>query len=258
MKKIQRKPLLLAIGILAVMLLCSSPCRAFLGFGDIVFDPSVFAQTVMTYAKEVQTAINTATQIENQLRSLQNEARNLANMDLGSAAANMAGIQQNLNALVQLQSSVKGLTMDYARWQAEWDKVYKDFASFNGMSGKDYASQAQKILEQTNNATYDAMRAQGLVAQIGNDSANLQGLLSASRSAGGALAAAQAGNQIAGMTAQQLMRLEQIMASSYRAQSSYFAAEAQKQAISNANSKRFFGDRIEKPGSGSGKELSRF
>ena len=72
------------------------------------------------------------------------------------------------------------------------------------------------------------------------------------------MAATQAGNQIAGMTVQQLMRLEQVMATSYRAQSSYFAAEAQKQAISDANSKRFFGDRVEKPGSGSGKELSKF
>ncbi len=248
----QRKHLS-AVGLLAVMLLCSSPCRAFLGFGDIVFDPSVFAQTVMTYAKEVQTAINTTTQIQNQLQSLQNEARNLANMDLGSAAANMAGIQQNLNALLQMQNSMKGLTMDYARWQTEWDKVYKDFASLNGMSGKDYAAQAKKILDQTNNATYDAMRAQGLVAQIGNDSANLQSLLSASRSAGGALAAAQAGNQIAGMTAQQLMRLEQIMASSYRAQSSYFAAEAQKKAMSDADSSRFFKTTIQRPLQGSGK-----
>jgi len=258
MKKIQRKHLFIGIGLLSVMLLCSSPCPAFLGFGDIVFDPSVWAQTVMNYVKEVQTAINTTKQVENQLQSLQNEAQNLTRMDQGTAAATMSRIQSSLSQLTQMRSNMRGITMDYSKLQTAWDGVYRNFASYNGMSGKDYAAQAQKITEQSNNASYDAMKAQGLAAQLGDDTTNLNNLLRASNNAGGAVAATQAGNQIAGMTVQQLLRLEQIMATSYRAQSSYFAAEAQKQAISDANSKRFFGDRVEKPGSGSGKELSKF
>ena len=45
-------PSYLVVGLFWVMLLCSSPCPAFLGFGDIVFDPSVFMQTVMGYVKD--------------------------------------------------------------------------------------------------------------------------------------------------------------------------------------------------------------
>jgi P-type conjugative transfer protein TrbJ len=153
---------------------------------------------------------------------------------------------------------MRGITMDYTKLQGAYDEVYKNFAAYNGMSGEQYASQAQQILNQSNNSAYDAMRAQGLAAQIDNDAANLNSLMQASQSATGALAATQAGNQITGMTIQQLMRLQEVIAASNRAQSSYFAAEAQRKAMSDADSKRFFGDRIEKPGSGNGKELSKF
>ena len=75
-------------------------------------------------------------------------------------------------------------------------------------------TQAQGLLNQSSNSAYDAMRAQGLTAQIGNDAANLKTLMQASQSASGALAATQAGNQLSGMTVQQLMRLQEIVATS--------------------------------------------
>ena len=232
-----KKYLVVGTGLLSVMVLFS-PCKAFLGFGDIVFDPSVWAQTVMNYVKEVETAINTSKQIHNQLESLSNEAQNLSKMDQGTATGTMSSIQSSLSRLAQLRNNTRGITMDYSRLQGAWDGVYKNFAAYNGMSGKDYAAQAQKIMEQSNNSAYDAMKAQGLAAQLGDDATNLNNLLRASNTAPGAVAAAQAGNQISAMTVQQLMRLEQVMATSQRAQSSYLAAEAQKQAMANANLKR--------------------
>jgi len=252
MKKIQWKHLLVTVGLLSVMLLCASPCRVFPGVGEIVFDPTVWKQTVMNYVKEVETAINTMRQVQNQLESLQNEARNLAAMDQTAAASTMSMIQTSLSQLTQMRSTMQGITMDYSKLQAAWDGVYKNFAAYNGMSGKDYANQALKIVEQSNKSAYDAMRAQGLVAQLGDDMGNLNRLLIASNTAPGALAAAQAGNQIAGMTVQQFIRLEEIVATSYRAQSSYYAAQAQKEAMSQADSERFFKSTIKRPLQGQG------
>jgi P-type conjugative transfer protein TrbJ len=102
------------------------------------------------------------------------------------------------------------------------------------------------------------MKAQGLVAQIDDDAANLDSLLRASSSASGALAAAQAGNQIAGVTSQQLMRLQHIVAASYRAQSSFYAEQAQKQAMSKADSERFFKSTIKKPSEGQGRGTKKY
>jgi len=253
MKKIQQKHVFVAVALLAAMALFTvSPCRAFLGFGDIVFDPSVFMQTVMSYAKELQTAMNTAKQIENQLQSLQNQARNLSSMNPGTAQNTMSRIQSALSQLATVRNDMRGITMDYTKLQGAYDGVYKNFAGYNGMSGKQYANQAQQILNQSNNSAYDAMRAQGLTAQIDKDAANLTSLMQASQSASGALAATQAGNQLSGMTVQQLMRLQEVIAASNRAQSSYFAAEAQKKAMSDADSARFFKTTIQRPLQGSG------
>ena len=239
MTKIQRKYLIVGIGLLLVVFLCSSPSKAFLGFGDIVFDPSVFMQTVMNYVKEIETATNTAKQIDNQMKSLENQARNLQSMNPSAASGTMGQIQSALSALATVRNNMRGITMDYTRLQSAYDGVYKNFSSYNkGTSAKEYANEAQGLLNQSSNSAYDAMRAQGLTAQIGNDAANLKTLMQASQSASGALAATQAGNQLSGMTVQQLMRLQEIVATSHRAQSSYFAAEAQKQAMANANLKR--------------------
>jgi P-type conjugative transfer protein TrbJ len=159
---------------------------------------------------------------------------------------------------MQMQANIRGLTMEYQKVEAAWDTLYRDFGSFNGMSGKGYAAQAQSVLNQTNNATYDAMRAQGLVSQLGNDARNLESLLNASNTSAGAPAAVQAGNAIATVNTQQLMRLQQIVATSYRAQSSYHAQQANKEAMSQADSKRFFGDKIEKPGEGKGRGTKHY
>ena len=220
----------------------------------MVFDPTALIQEILGYIDQISQTVNTARQIENQLSSLANEAKNLANMDSRTAWQTLSGIRSNLTQVMQMQANIRGLTMEYQKVEAAWDTLYRDFGSFNGMSGKDYAAQAQKVLDQTNRATYDAMRAQGLVSQLGNDARNLESLLNASNTSSGALSAAQAGNAIAAVNTQQLMRLQQIVATSYRVESSYHAQQANLEAMSRAHSDKFFKSTIDRnPLEGSGK-----
>jgi type IV secretion system protein TrbJ len=256
MKKIKR---FLMVVVLVAVLFVAPHAEAFLGFGDIVFDPSVFMQTLMSYFTEIEDYSNQAEQLSNQIQSLMNEAQNLTNMDSYTAGRAINGIRNSLMKLSDLKNNVRGITMDYMQLESAWDSIYKkDFKDFAGKSVKDYVESADKALKQTNNATYDAMRAQGLVAQIDDDAANLESLLRASSSASGALAAAQAGNQIAAVTSQQLMRLQHIVAASYRAQSSFYAAEAQREAMSRADSDRFFKSTIKKPGEAKGRGTKQY
>jgi type IV secretion system protein TrbJ len=256
MKKIRRLSMVFIIG---AFLFVSPAAEAFLGFGDIVFDPSVFMQTLMSYFTEIEDYANQAEQLSNQVQSLMNEAQNLANMDQNAASRTISNISGSLQKLKDLKSNVRGITMDYMKLESAWDSVYKkDFKDFSGKSVKEYVDAAGKALQQTNNATYDAMKAQGLVAQIDDDAANLDSLLRASNSANGALAAAQAGNQIAGVTSQQLMRLQHIVASSYRAQSSFYAEQAQREAMAKADSDRFFKSTVKKPGDAKGRATKQF
>ena len=204
----------------------------------IVFDPTNYAQQLLNYIQQVNTAINTAKMIENQIKSISYQFQNLQNMSQVAASRNLYGLQDKLSQIVNMQNRIRGMQMQYQDFQTAWDRQYKDFGAFNGMSGKDYAQQSQGVLEQTNKATYDAMVAQGLVSQLGDDSANLQSLLAASNTSEGALSAAQAGNAIAALNTQQLIRLQQIVSASYRAQSSYMAQQAQREAMSNEETKR--------------------
>jgi P-type conjugative transfer protein TrbJ len=211
---------------LGLVLSCTATSRAL-----VVYDPT-------NYLQNLKTAVSAAQMLVNQAKQLRNDLLNLTNLDNTLSANNLARIKGNLAELVALQKNITGLVWDYRQMQQAWDSVYRDFGYYNGLSGAAYANQANTLLNQTNRAIYDAMKAQGLTAQIGDDAANLEQLLTASQSAPGALAAAQAGNQIAGVQAQQLMRMETVMAASYRAESAYAAERVQREANARANARR--------------------
>lgn len=173
-----------------------------------VYDPKVIAQTL-----EI---------MQHNAAMLLLEQRNLAQMDAATAAANMDRIQQNLADLVTLQMQMESLITDYNNFQAAWDATYGDYQDAAGMRGEDYAYRAAQIAKATDKAVYDAMRAQGfgVSGQI-TAAQNLENLLNQSQNAQGALAAAQAGNQIAGQQVEQLLLLQQMMAQTNNAQMAY-------------------------------------
>lgn len=203
-------------------------------FGGGISGPLPVYNTDKTVdAATIATQVNTAQQ-------LQAELQNLASMDPATAAANMGRIQSDLQQLINLQNQMNGLVMDYSNFQNAWDAQYQDFGAYNGMSAGQYATNAQQLLSSLNQSLYNSMLAQGLVAQTGADSVSLQNLLDASQNAQGALAAAQVANQMAAMQAQQLMKLQQIVATSNRAQSEWMAYQAHKEAMAQASVDQFF------------------
>lgn len=192
----------------------------------VVYDPSVEAQAILNVA-------NTAQQIQMQLQ-------NLSSMDAATAAENKQAIYSNLKQLTDLQNSMSGLVMNYSNFQNSFDAQYHDFSDYKGMSGEQYSQNAQQLLVSLNQSLYNAMSAQGLVAQNGNTSNQLQMLLDASQTADGALAAAQIGHQMAGLQSQQMMQLQQIMAQSNRAQSEWMALQTHKEAMAESLSEQMW------------------
>ncbi|ABB33777.1 P-type conjugative transfer protein TrbJ [Geobacter metallireducens RCH3] len=192
-----------------------------------VLDYTNWAQNLFSYVQQVATAINTAEQLATQYQQLEvaiRQARQLNSDQIRGRIMN--GIRQ----LAEIQQKTRGITYDYGRTEGAFDQYYPDMAAYNGMSGKDYAAQAAKANQQLQNSVRDAMLAQGLISNAATDQDALNALVAASNSADGQLAAAQAGNQISAMVAQQLIQLQQIMATSAREQSSYMAAQAAEKA----------------------------
>src|SRR6266702_1592139 len=123
--------------LIALIISTATPAHAVLGVGDVVFDASVYMGTLLTYFQQY-------TAVQNQLQQLQNEAANLSNMDAGTQQSTMSNIQSKLQQLTALNNGVRGLTMDYAKVERQFDQVYPDFSKYNGMSGEDYAALAEQ------------------------------------------------------------------------------------------------------------------
>lgn len=205
------------IALLCVLLLISGNAQAL-----TVFDPRNYQANSQTLAQQVTAVAHAYTQIQNQLQQLQNEAKNLENMDAATANETISHIQDNLNQLYQLQQQMQSVLTDYENLESVWDSVYTDYADADGLTGEDYVQQAAKVVDTTNQAIYDAMYMQGFgVSGVNDVVGNLGHLLEATNSASGALAAAQAGNQIAALQAQQMMLLQQMIAKNNQAQLAY-------------------------------------
>ena len=73
-------------GVLAVSAIApiALPMPAHAQFGGIVYDPTNYAQNVLTAARSLQQINNQIQQIQNQATSLINEARNLTSLPFSS------------------------------------------------------------------------------------------------------------------------------------------------------------------------------
>ena len=62
----------------------ASPAHAQFGFGRIVYDPSNYAQNVLTAARTLEQINNQITSLQNEAQMLINQARNLASLPYSS------------------------------------------------------------------------------------------------------------------------------------------------------------------------------
>lgn len=211
-------PVLLA----CLLFIPTLPAQALFGGGG-------FSGPMPVYNVDKTVDIATITTQINTLKQLEATLKNLDTMDPATAEATIASVQASLEQMTEMQNNMDGLIMDYANFQAAWDSQYHDFSDYGGMSGEEYAQNAQNLLSSLNQSVYNAMQAQGLVAQNYDTASALQTLMQASQSAEGALSAAQVANQIAALQVQQLMQFQQIVAQSNRAQSEWLAMQTHKE-----------------------------
>ena len=218
---------ILAILVLSALLTVSTPPKA---EALTVFDPTNYAANIQTSLKQVESVIN-------ELKMLENQAKQL--LQLGQIPE-LQQLSKTFNDLMKIRSEVTSLLNSYDQFQQEWDGVFKDFASVSGMSATEWATQAQKMVNESNKALYDSVKAQTTVSQIESDAQALAALQTASSNAQGVLQAMQAGNQIGATTAQQLMRLQSIMAASNTAQSIYYRELKARDEKAATEGARFF------------------
>lgn len=204
----------------------------------IVYDPSNYAQNVLTAARTLEQINNQIRQLQNQATSLLNEARNLEKLPLDM----LQPIQQQIRQTQQLIQQAQRMAYDVQEIQTKFEQQYKSI----DLTASDRALvQGAETRWQNSVAAFeDALKVQaGAVGNIEGAREAVNQLLTASQSATGALQAAQAGNQLLAIQSQQLADLTATIASLGRAQTLDAANAAAAKAQAREQLRRFLGGR---------------
>ncbi|HEY8161691.1 MAG TPA: P-type conjugative transfer protein TrbJ [Methylocystis sp.] len=193
----------------------------------VVFDPTNYAQNVLTAANTLQQINNQITSLQNEARMLINQGRNLANLPYSS----LQTIQQSISQTQQLLREAQRIAYDVKQIDQAFSTQYGPINS--SVSSAGLVDGARQRWQNSLSALHDAMRVQaGIVQSIDTARSEARALISSSQSALGALQASQAGNQLLALQSKQLADVTALLASQGRAQSLELArtAEAQEQA----------------------------
>lgn len=200
----------------------------------IVYDPTNYAQNVLTAARTLQQINNQIRQLQNQATSLINQAKNLTTLPLTILEPLRAQIAQTQALLRDAQR----MAYDVQQIQTQFGSQYKNI----DLSASDQAlvTGAEDRWKTSVAAFEDALKVQaGAVANIDGARGALTSLITASQSAAGALQAAQAGNQLLALQSQQLADLTAVVAAQGRAQALDAAGAATAKAQAREQLRRF-------------------
>lgn len=199
-----------------------------------VFDPTNYAQNLLTATRALQQINNQITALQNQAQSLVNEARNLTALPYSA----LQGLQSQLQQTRALIDQAHGLALRVADIEAAFKAAYRP-ASLTA-SDQGLVTDAQTRWANSVAAFQDALKIQaGVVGNLDGARTQMGQLVSASQSATGALQAAQAGNQLLALQSQQLSDLTALLAASGRAQTLDAAQRAAAQDQAREQLRRF-------------------
>ncbi|MCF8882729.1 P-type conjugative transfer protein TrbJ [Erythrobacter sp. SN021] len=216
--------------------LVSAPAHA--QFGGIVYDPSNYAQNVLTAARTLEQINNQIRMLQNQANSLVNEARNLQSLPLTV----LQPLQDQIRQTQQLLQQAQRIAYDVREIEATFDAQYKNIPL--NASQQTMVNGAEARWQNSVAGFEDALKVQaGAVANIEGSREAVGNLVSASQSATGALQAAQAGNQLLAVQAGQLADLTATLAAMSRAQALDAAESAAAKAQAREQLRRFLANR---------------
>lgn len=221
------------IGSLVALIVPSAPAHAQL----TVFDPSNYSQNLLTAARTLQ-------QVNNQIRSLQNQAQSLINQARNLATINFPEIQaitSTLQQIDQLMGQAQGIQFRVDGLDQQFRQLFPQ--SFNQaltMNGQVVAARTRLDTEMTAYKQTMGVQAQ-VVENVQADAQTLNGIVSRSQGAEGALQAQQATNQLLALTAKQQFQIQNLMAAQYRAQAVEQARRAQAEIDARAMTTKFLG-----------------
>ena len=185
----------------------------------IVFDPANYVKSTLTELHTLQSTINQATQIANQLKQLAYQVQNLQNIPKGV----WGQVQQDLSALTQIAKVGQSISYADGNLSAEFARLYPGYTIPTDYT-KAYTQWGSNAL----GGIQGALASAGLQSsQFASEDATFAQLQALSDGAAGRMQAIQVGNMIAIQQAQQLEKLRQLQMAQLQGELGYLATQQQ-------------------------------
>lgn len=199
-----------------------------------VFDPWNFSKNLLSAARALEQINNQIASLQNEATMLVNQARNLASLPYSS----LAQLQQSVERTQALLGEAQRIAYDVRSIEDAFTETYR--GGFSSASDRDLVAGARERWQNSVAGFEDALKVQAtVVGNLDGTRSTLSALVTASQGATGALQAAQAGNQLVALQAQQLADLTAVIAAQGRADSLEQARQTASQEQAREQLQRF-------------------
>jgi type IV secretion system protein TrbJ len=180
----------------------------------VVYDPSNYAQNVLTAARSLQQLNTQLTMLANQVKMLENQALHLLKLPYSS----LQSIELSLRQTQTLLNEAQRLAYNISQIDQTFQRLYPQSPT-GSLSQQQFLSDAQARRQNSLAGYQDALRVQaGVVQGLSVTQSETNALVSSSQSAAGILQAAQAGNQLVALLTKQVAELTAATAAHARSQ----------------------------------------
>lgn len=180
-----------------------------------VYDPANHAQNVLQAVRALQELEGQVRQLAHEIEMLENMARNLETLPV-SVAESIIG--QRMIRIEELLREARGIGYSVEAIERDYETTYPERYGAPPSQAV-LVADARARWRQSRDAFREALTVSAAALEDNEtDAAAIRSLVTQSQDAAGALQAAQAGNELAAMTHQQLMQLEAMLAAQHRAQ----------------------------------------
>ncbi|HHM6473243.1 TPA: P-type conjugative transfer protein TrbJ [Pseudomonas aeruginosa] len=194
---------------------------------------------MMEYAKAVETSINTAKQLQQQINMYQDMVKqglSLPNSMFQSFQNDLARLQGIYNDSRALAHSMSNLDSQFRDQFKGYDSYLKNIGQASSNMPDRYEKWAQSSFDNARTA----MESVGMnTSMFASEDAIMTTLVQRSQSAQGRLQAIQAGNEIAAQQVQQLQKLREMIATNVTLQGNYIAQQTERTAVDDAFRENF-------------------
>jgi len=195
---------------------------------------TVFSQATQV-AKEIETAVNTAQQLQTEISQYQNMLQQGLSLP-NSVFSRLTNDIQQVQALYQRSTALAGNMANFDQQFRQQFKGYDTFLNNNNTDPSYLTNYYKDWSQQGLDSMRTAMEVSGQnVNQISQEDATLSQIMNRSASAQGRLQAIQAGNEIAAQQVQQMQKLRQMMDAQIQSQSMWYAQNVQRRAVNDAS-----------------------